>query len=184
MIMVGAGGASIDALSFLSHEEVYFYDDNKTGLFQGYKILGTTDDLCRMQTDDTIYLAIGSVGDNRVRNRIYKKLTEAGLKIDPLLLCQFISRNAKIGNNVLANVGSQIHHDCIIGDNCVISPGVILCGNVTLEQNVFVGAGAVIIQGITVGENAVMGMGSVVLKDVPPNAVMVGNPARFTKWNT
>lgn len=184
MIMVGAGGASIDALSFLNHEEVYFYDDNKTGLFENYTILGTTDDLCRTQTNDTIYLTIGSAGNNRTRNRIYRKLTEAGLKTDPLLLCSFISRNAKIGNNVLANIGSQIHHDCVIGDNCVISPGAILCGNVTLEQNVFVGAGAVIIQGIAIGESAVIGAGSVVLKDVPPNAVVAGNPAKFLKWNT
>jgi acetyltransferase-like isoleucine patch superfamily enzyme len=181
--MVGAGGASIDALSFLNHEEVYFYDDNKTGLFEGYKILGTIDDLCRTRTDDTIYLTIGSVGDNRTRNRIYEKLTEAGLKIDPLLLCAFISRNVKIRNNVMANIGSQIHHDCVIEDNVVISPGVILLGNVHVCKNAFIGASATIKQGVTIGENAIIGMCSNVLKDVPPNAVMVGNPARFIKWN-
>lgn len=165
---------SIDALSFLNHEEIYFYDDNKTGLFEGYKILGTIDDLCRTQTDDTIYLAIGSVGDNRTRNQVYEKLTKAGIKTRPLLMHSFKSRNVAIGENVLVNVGVQLHHGCDIGDSCVISPGTILCGNVRLGKNVFVGASTTVIQGVTIGDNAVIGAGSLVLKDVPANTTVYG----------
>ena len=172
---------SRDILSFIPHEEVFFYDDLKTGNFEGYKILGTIDDLCRTQTDDVVYLGIGSVGDNRTRNRIYEKLTKAGIKTRPLIMSSFISRNAEIGQNCLLNIGSQIHHNCVIGESCVISPGAILCGNVTLKGNNFIGAGAVIIQGVTIGENSVVGAGSIVIRDVPANTVVVGNPAKFLK---
>jgi acetyltransferase-like isoleucine patch superfamily enzyme len=184
LIIVGCGGMSKDILSFIDHEEVFFYDDFKVGEFEGYGIWGTTDDLCKTPIYNEIFLGIGSIGDNRVRNRIYEKLTRAGLKVSPLIFPSKICYGVKLGENIVIGLNSQIHHDCVIEDNVVISPGVILCGNVTLEQNVFVGAGAVIIQGITVGENAVIGAGSVVLKDVPPNAVMAGNPSRFIKWNT
>lgn len=183
MVLIGAGGCCRDTVSFFNAKNIVIFDDNKTGFIEHCPVIGTINDLIRMRPIDTIYNCIGSVGKNDTRNRIYQKVMEAGLKTDPLLLCSFISRNVRIGNNVMANIGSQLHHHCAMDDNCVISPGVILCGNVTLERNVFVGAGAVIIQGIKVGSNAVIGAGSVVLKDVPPNAVMVGNPARFIKWN-
>lgn len=46
-------------------------------------------------------------------------------------------------------------------------------------DNVEVGANAIILGGIKIGDNAKIGAGSVVLKDVPPNAIAVGNPARI-----
>ncbi|MDD5065031.1 MAG: hypothetical protein PHQ35_09790, partial [Phycisphaerae bacterium] len=170
-----------DTVSFFNAKNIVIFDDNKTGFIEHCPIIGTIDDLIRMRPTDDVFNCVGSVSDNRVRNRIYEKLKAADIKVKPLLLCAFISLNAKIGENVLANIGSQIHHDCVIGDNSVISPGVIICGNVTLEGNNFVGAGAVIIQGLTIGANAIVGAGSIVIHDVPPNAVMVGNPARFIK---
>ena len=43
------------------------------------------------------------------------------------------------------------------------------------------GAGATILPGVTVGENAVVAAGAVVTKDVPPNTIVGGNPAKFIK---
>jgi acetyltransferase-like isoleucine patch superfamily enzyme len=45
-----------------------------------------------------------------------------------------------------------------------------------------VGSGATILCGVTIGEHALVGAGSVVTKDVPPGAVVAGNPARIIKW--
>jgi len=181
MIIVGTGGLSRDILSFIPHEEVFFYDDNKTGLFERYKILGTINDLCRTQTNDTIYLGIGSVGDNSVRNRIYEKLTRAGLMVSPLIFPSKICHGVKIGNNVVINLNCEIHHDCTIGSNCVLSPQVVMCGAVELSDNVFVGAGTIIVQGVKVGKNSIIGAGAVVLKDIEPNSVYYGNPAKFIR---
>ena len=47
-----------------------------------------------------------------------------------------------------------------------------------IKKGVSIGANATILCGITLGENAFIGAGAVVIRDVPPNAVMVGNPAR------
>ncbi|MFC1570493.1 acyltransferase [Candidatus Omnitrophota bacterium] len=49
---------------------------------------------------------------------------------------------------------------------------------VTIKKNAFLGTGAIILPGVTVGEGATVGAGSVVTRDVPPEAVYVGVPAR------
>jgi UDP-perosamine 4-acetyltransferase len=127
-----------------------------------------------MQPTDDIVNCIGSVGGNRVRNRIYEKIKKAGLQVQPLIMSLFIAKNVIVGDNSLLNIGSQIHHDCIIGESCVISPSVTICGNVKLGNNCFVGVGTNIIQGLTIGENSVIGAGSLILKDIPPNKKVYG----------
>ena len=52
-----------------------------------------------------------------------------------------------------------------------------------IGNNVTVGCHVAIIGDITIGDNVTIGAGSVVVKDVPDNAVVVGNPARIIKYN-
>lgn len=51
-------------------------------------------------------------------------------------------------------------------------------GKIVIEDNCQIGVGAMILPGVTIGPNAIVGAGSVVTKDVPPNSVAAGNPAR------
>lgn len=51
-----------------------------------------------------------------------------------------------------------------------------------IKKGASVGSGVTILCGVTVGENAIVGAGSVVTKDVPANAIVVGNPARFKRF--
>jgi acetyltransferase-like isoleucine patch superfamily enzyme len=52
---------------------------------------------------------------------------------------------------------------------------------VTIGRNVWVCAGAMILKGVTIGADAVVGAGAVVTRDVPPQSVVTGNPARVTR---
>jgi acetyltransferase-like isoleucine patch superfamily enzyme len=47
-----------------------------------------------------------------------------------------------------------------------------------------IGSGSTILANLTIGENAIVGAGSVVTKDVPANAIVAGNPARFIRFET
>ncbi|MDB6021700.1 MAG: transferase hexapeptide repeat protein [Pedosphaera sp.] len=55
------------------------------------------------------------------------------------------------------------------------------CVNTVVKRGASIGSGATLLCGITVGENALIGAGSVVTKDVPPGAIVAGNPARVVK---
>lgn len=55
------------------------------------------------------------------------------------------------------------------------------CIGTLVKRGASIGSGATLMCGITIGENALVGAGSVVTKDVPPGAVVAGNPARVVK---
>ena len=85
-----------------------------------------------------------------------------------------------------------------IGDSCMIAHGAYISdadwhgiydraepvGNakpVVFEDNVWIGDSAIICKGITIGKNSIVGAGAVVTKDVPPNSIFAGNPAKLVK---
>jgi UDP-2-acetamido-3-amino-2,3-dideoxy-glucuronate N-acetyltransferase len=55
------------------------------------------------------------------------------------------------------------------------------CESTVVKRGASIGSGATLLCGVTVGENAIVGAGSVVTRDVPPGAVVAGNPARILK---
>ena len=58
------------------------------------------------------------------------------------------------------------------------------CEQTLVKRGTSIGSGATLLGGITIGENATIGAGSVVTGDVPPNAVVAGNPARVLRKST
>jgi Serine acetyltransferase len=58
------------------------------------------------------------------------------------------------------------------------------CEQTLVKRGASIGSGATLLGGITIGENATIGAGSVVTGDVPPNAVVAGNPARVLRKST
>jgi maltose O-acetyltransferase len=50
-----------------------------------------------------------------------------------------------------------------------------------IEANVWLGGGVIVLPGVTIGENTVVGAGSIVTRDLPPNVVAAGNPARVVR---
>jgi maltose O-acetyltransferase len=52
---------------------------------------------------------------------------------------------------------------------------------IVIDDNVWLGGGVIVCPGVTIGENTVVGAGAVVIRDLPPNVVAVGNPARIVR---
>jgi carbonic anhydrase/acetyltransferase-like protein (isoleucine patch superfamily)/bifunctional DNA-binding transcriptional regulator/antitoxin component of YhaV-PrlF toxin-antitoxin module len=69
----------------------------------------------------------------------------------------------------------------LVGDGVTIGHGAVLHG-CTIGEGALIGIRAVVLDGARVGEGAIVGAGSVVTHDVPPGAVVVGNPARVVRY--
>jgi sugar O-acyltransferase (sialic acid O-acetyltransferase NeuD family) len=142
-------------------------------------------------------LVVVAIGDNEARKKVANQVKhQFGTAIHPsavisdysivgegsmILHRAIIQADVKIGAHVIVNTGAQIDHDCTIGSFVHIAPRAVLCGTVSVGERSLIGAGAVIIPGVTIGTNVVIGAGAVVLKNVPDNAVLVGNPARVIR---
>lgn len=72
-------------------------------------------------------------------------------------------------------------HACFTNDKKPRAKGDWKIIPTLVKKGASIGANAVIICGVTIGENAIVGAGSVVTRDVPPNTLVVGNPARLIK---
>ena len=54
-------------------------------------------------------------------------------------------------------------------------------GNITIGNNVWIGASVTVVSNVQIGDNVVIAAGAVVIKDIPPNMMVGGNPARIIK---
>lgn len=92
-----------------------------------------------------------------------------------------VCSNASIGDHVAVLPNAVATHDCEIADLCYLTAGVALAGHVRVERAAYLGSNSSVMCRKTIGAEAIVGMGSVVLDDVPPGAVVAGNPARLIR---
>lgn len=101
-----------------------------------------------------------------------------------------IGDNVTIKSGVYIWDGTHIEDNVHLGANATFTNDLyprskVYSGNFvgpTLKKGCSIGAHATLLAGITVGEEALVGAGAVVTKDVPPKAVVVGNPARIIRY--
>lgn len=205
IILIGAGGHAKSIMDSMLKQKKWHIigildDASKVGqALMGIPVIGTDDRLEELyqQGVKQAFIAVGSVGNVTVRQRIYKRLSKIGYHcpniIDPTAILaeevelgsgNFIGKRAiinsgsKIGNQTIINSGAIVEHDCLIEDFVHVAPGTTLCGNVHIGKETHIGAHSVVIQGKKIGEKVLVGAGSVVIKDIADGKKAYGNPCR------
>lgn len=206
--ILGAGTYGETLLTYLleaGHEVLGFIDDHpdmEGAKVKGFPVLGKYEDLFNDDFKATIECIICSIGDNHVRVTYLSELVSQGYEApnfvhDTVILTEDIS----MGKGIYILPGSIIMPHVILNDYCIISMGCKIAHHTVLHEGAFVstgsnigasidiggktlmGIGCTIMTGVKkIGENAIIGAGSMVIRDVPDQAVVVGNPGRIVKY--
>jgi acetyltransferase-like isoleucine patch superfamily enzyme len=117
----------------------------------------------------------------------------------------FLESGVVIGDDVTIKNGNMLWEGVVLEDGVFVGPHVFFTNDLyprssrsalvnrraeksqwlvhtRVQRGASLGAGSVLLGGITIGEFAMVGAGAVVTRDVPPYALVIGNPARFHSW--
>jgi sugar O-acyltransferase (sialic acid O-acetyltransferase NeuD family) len=188
---LNTGGRRYECLGFLDDDEQRWGTD-----ISGIRILGPLA-LAREFPGAKLVHAIGSPKNFRVRLAIAERLQLEVDRFETLVhpsavvshRCQlgrgvivcpnvFLGPRSRIGDGVTILANAVVNHDADIGAWTLIASGAIVSGGVRVEAACYLGAGVVLKEGIHIGSGALVGMGAVVIRNVPPQSVVAGNPAR------
>lgn len=142
----------------------------------------------------------------KLRKSILKDLlgdVHENYHIEPPFRCDY-GYNIQIGEDFYANFDCIFLDVCkiVIGNNVMFGPrvclytathpldpkvrntGIELGTKIEIGSNVWIGGNTVVNPGVTIGDNVIVGSGSVVTKDIPDNAIAVGNPCKVLRFLT
>lgn len=203
LILVGGGEHArviADAVNAArSYRILGFVDPNPYAAAEnsGLRYLGP-DEALAAHTEADLILGFGSLGPGDRRIAVAERLASAGFRfgtvVHPSAIISttavieagaFIGAGAivqpgtMVGAHALVNTGVILEHDVQLAPHVQLATRATLGGGVLVGRAAFIGMGATVRDHRRIGARAVIGMGAVVVADVPPDARVVGVPARL-----
>jgi sugar O-acyltransferase (sialic acid O-acetyltransferase NeuD family) len=164
--------------------------------YYGLPVLGALDEASRF-ADAFFINAIGSTKSAALKAKLIERVGVSSDRFVTLIHSSaYVSPSAKIGPGsaitqncvVMANVTIGMHvkilpmatisYGCNIGDYTTIASGAVLAADVKIGCSAYVGTNSAIREFIEIGDNTIIGMGAMVIRNVPPDSVVGGIPAR------
>ena len=183
----GHGLVVADIAKSCGYENIVFLDDDTSKGFLKFEDIKENRDY---------HISFG-IGNNQIREKLYKKVKENGFSIPTLIHpSSIISPSARIeegtvvmpnvvvnakayiGKCVILNSSCVVEHESIIGDFVHISPKVAIAGDVRIGDFTHIGIGSSVIQCLEIGKNSIVGAGSIVVKNIADFKKVYGNPCK------
>jgi sugar O-acyltransferase (sialic acid O-acetyltransferase NeuD family) len=207
VIVVGASGHAkvvIDIIERVGRQRIVgLVDREGTGhRIWDYDVLGTTDALPAIAARMGVSGYVLGVGSNSVRRRVTELMGEEAFEmtlfsaVHPsavlgreveigagtvVMAGATVNASCRIGRGCVINTGASLDHDGVMEDYSSLAPGAVVGGGCHIGPEAWIGIGATIVQQIRVGARATVGAGSTVLRDVDPDVVVIGTPARIKR---
>ena len=199
LIIFGAGGHSKivnDMAEVCGYEVAGFVSPCGKREHLGHRVYSSVEEIAHPED----YCFFVARGDNMLRKTIFEahpdleypnmihptsiisKYSNIG-KGNLLMPYSVVNAFATVGDHCIINTSAIVEHDCKVGSFCHVSVKSVMTGACAIGDGVFLGAGTTMRDGRRVGEWTTVGCGSAVVKDLEPNAVYVGCPARLLRKN-
>lgn len=206
-VIVGAGTYGQVYVKYLS--EVYdvqgFFDSNLSlhdTIINGYPVLGCVSEMPDYMNTHKETAIFVPLGDNKRRVQLLQLYEKNGYELpsfvhktvhmsDNVVLGKSVyilpSTNVMpytiIGDYTMISMGVNIAHHVTISEGCFFSQGCNIGASINIAKNAYFGMAASVMTGVEhVGAGALIGVGAVVIRNVPPKAVIVGNPGKVLKY--
>ncbi|MGJ8734265.1 MAG: NeuD/PglB/VioB family sugar acetyltransferase [Cellulophaga sp.] len=205
VIIIGASGHGkviAETIEINGNYEIYGFIDTykKVGSkILNYKVIGDESIISTLISEHNIRKGIISIGDNWIRKKMHDTIQKiapnfsfisvihptstiskyASIGKGCVIMPQaIINTDAEVGDFCIINTKASVGHDCTIENYSSLASGVTLGGNVVVSKFSAISLGATILQNRIIGEHSIVGAGALVTKNIDPNSISYGIPAK------
>lgn len=197
IILVGGFHEMIELCENAGFNIIGIIDNELIGEYYGYPVIGTDNDAVSLYKKYPTSKIVITPDSPQLRKKLVDLYRSAGFSFATIIhpaavISRFasigegtvvqrgvnVSANSKVGDFCKLNTGCNVMHDNAIGDYVTIAPNAVLLGNVSVGTLGYIGSNSTILPNISIGELSIVGAGAVVTKNVLPNLVVAGVPAK------